>query len=258
MAEDLKKSKELAISPTEAPKSITDPKEYGGRPACFSSIFQEIFVVLTATMAVGISSMTGGIVTVNSSFIGRDLAMSNAEITWLSAASSLASGSFLLLFARIADFFGRRTMFIGSLLLYSVFSLAAGFSKSGVVLDIFNGLMGLTSAAAVPQAQGMLAAIYDVPSKRKNAVFACFSAGNPLGFVFGIISGGIVSHIFSWRAAFWWLAILYFVFTAIAIFVLPDETTERRKLDKETIRVFDVIGSLLIIVGTGLFSAGLR
>jgi MFS family permease len=255
--DDPDKSKELAISPVEESRQ-PNLQEHGGRPACFSSIFQEILVVLIATMAVGISSMTAGIVTVSSSFIGRDLGMTNPEITWLSAASALASGSFLLLFARIADLFGRRRMFIGSLFMYSVFALGAGFAKSGIALDVINGLMGLTSAAAVPPAQGMLAAIYDVPSKRKNAVFACFSAGNPLGFVVGLISGGIVAHIFNWRASFWWLAIVYFFITVAAFFALPKESAKKMKLDAESIRAFDVVGSLLAIAGTGLFSAALR
>ncbi|KAF2669076.1 aminotriazole resistance protein [Microthyrium microscopicum] len=257
----LEKSKDVGVVPTsptdlEDNHSITSIPKYG-RPECFTSTSQEIFVVLTATMAVGLNSMTAGIVTVNSSFIGRDLGMTTAEITWLSAASSLASGSFLLLFARIADLFGRRYLFIGSLLIFSIFSLGAGFAKQGVTLDILTGFMGLMSAAAVPPAQGMLAVIYDSPSKRKNAVFACFSAGNPLGFVFGLISGGIVTNIFNWRAAFWWLAIIYFLFTVISVFVIPKDTEERVKLDKGTFKRLDALGSLLVIIGTGLFSAAL-
>jgi MFS family permease len=260
MEVDFEKSKELGVSPIERTNSANSISisQYGGRPTCFRSIYQEILVVLTATMAVGISSMTAGIVTVNASFIGRDLNMTTAEIIWLSAASSLSSGSFLLLFARIADLFGRRVMFIGSLFLFSVLCLGAGFANKGVVLDIINGFMGLMSAAAVPPAQGILAVIYDVPSKRKNAVFACFSAGNPLGFVFGLISGGIVAQIFNWRAAFWWLSIIFFIITVIAVLVLPKDTTETIKLNKDIIKRFDILGSVLTIAGTGLFSAGLR
>src|ERR1700761_953850 len=260
MEEDFEKSKELAISPivNQIPTTSISTSHYGGRPSCFTCTYQEIFVGLTATMAVCINSLSAGIVTVNSSFIGKDLEMSTAEIIWLSAATSLSSGSFLLLFARIADLFGRRRMFISSLFLFSVLCLGAGFANRGVTLDIINGFMGLMSAAAVPPAQGMLAVIYDVPSERKNAVFACFSAGNPLGFVFGLISGGIVAQIFDWRAAFWWLAIIFFIFTIIAIIVLPKDLTETVKLSKETIKRFDIVGSLLTISGTGLFSAGLR
>src|SRR6201996_9114666 len=260
MEEDFEKSKELAISPivNQIPTTSISTSHYGGRPSCFTSTYQEIFVVLTATMAVGISSMSTGIVTVNSSFIGKELEMSTAEIIWLSAATSLSSGSFLLLFARIAVNFGRRRMFISSLFLFSVLCLGAGFANRGVTLDIINGFMGLMSAAAVPPAQGMLAVIYDVPSERKNAVFACFSAGNPLGFVFGLISGGIVSQIFNWRAGFWWLAIVFFVLTIVAIFVLPKDDTPREKISKDTLRRFDLLGSLLAIAGTGLFAAALR
>jgi MFS family permease len=84
--------------------------KYGARPACFKSTLQEVLFVVTATMTIGLSSMTGGAITVISSFVGRDLGMTNAEITWLSAASYLAAGSFLLFFGKLADLFGRRSM----------------------------------------------------------------------------------------------------------------------------------------------------
>jgi MFS family permease len=252
----LKETKSTTIS--SASTITTTTTTTNARPACFSSIYQEVLVVLMATMAVGLSSMTTGVVTVTSSFIGADLHMTTAEITWLSAASALASGSFLLLFARIADLFGRRAMFIGSLAAFSALGLGAGFARDAVALDVVIGLMGLVSAAAVPPAQGMLAVIYDVPSRRKNAVFACFSAGNPLGFVFGIVSGGIVSHLFSWRAGFWWLALVFALIAVGAFFVLPEDSTERVRLDRESVKRFDVVGSLLAIAGTGLFSAALR
>lgn len=64
-------------------------------------------------------------------------------------------------------------------------------------LDIFGGLLGLWSAAAVPPAVGILGAAYVVPSKRKNYAFACFSAGNPIGFVMGCIFSGIAAKLFS-------------------------------------------------------------
>ena len=41
------------------------------RPACFNNTIQEILFVLTATMAIAMTSFLGGSVTVTSSFIGR-------------------------------------------------------------------------------------------------------------------------------------------------------------------------------------------
>lgn len=59
----------------------------GARPECFTSTAQEILFVLTATMAVAMSPFAGGSVTVITSFVGRDLNMTNAEIIWISASS---------------------------------------------------------------------------------------------------------------------------------------------------------------------------
>lgn len=79
------------------------------RPECFSSTIQEVLFVLTATMAIAMGALLTGSVTVVSSFIGRDLGMTTAEITWISSATSLSSGAFLLFFGKVADLFGECT-----------------------------------------------------------------------------------------------------------------------------------------------------
>lgn len=63
-------------------------EEYGKRPACFSSTTQEFLFVLTATMAVAQSSIIIGVIGVVTSHIAIDLDMTQAEVTWITAASS--------------------------------------------------------------------------------------------------------------------------------------------------------------------------
>ena len=77
------------------------------RPACFNSTLQEVLFVLTATMAIAMGAFVIGSVVVTSSFIGRDLNMSTAEITWIGSANALSSGAFLLFFGKVADCFGQ-------------------------------------------------------------------------------------------------------------------------------------------------------
>ena len=141
--------------------------------------------------------------------------------------------------------------------LFSIFCLAAGFAKSAIAIDVLNGVLGLFSAAAVPPAVGLLGSIYDKPGRRKNAAFACFAAGNPLGFVCGTIFGGIAASLFGWRAPFWLTAIIFLVFTVVAIFCVPKDTTEKKPFTWETIRRFDFVGTILTICGIGMFSAAL-
>ncbi|KAL1622997.1 hypothetical protein SLS56_008474 [Neofusicoccum ribis] len=240
-------------SSATAPAPVDDE----ARPAVFSSTVQEILFVAVATMAIAMSSLLNGAITVITSQVQNDLNMTTAELTWLAGSSSLASGSFLLFFGRLADLFGRKTLFIGSMALFTVFALAAGFSQTPLQLDILNGVMGLMSAASVPPAQGMLGNIYQRPSKRKNKVFACFSAGNPMGFVFGSIFSGIATQLFNWRASFFLLAIIYVIIVGIALFSVPVDHTQKEKLSVQGLKKFDIVGTILTIAGIGLFSGAL-
>ncbi|KAI5360202.1 putative major facilitator superfamily, MFS transporter superfamily [Septoria linicola] len=208
-------------------------------------------------MAIAMSSLLQGSVTVTSSSIGRDLKMSTAEITWITAASSLSAGAFLLLFGKLADLFGRRALFVGSLFLFSVFALGAGFSNRPIVLDVLNGVLGLFNASAVPAAQGLLSLSYPISSKRRNYAFACFSAGNPLGFAFGAIFGGVAATIFKWRASFWLISIVFFVFTIIGAATIPQDPEAKAKLSGETVKRFDIVGVFCVVFGIGMFSASL-
>ncbi|ORY65356.1 major facilitator superfamily-domain-containing protein [Pseudomassariella vexata] len=227
------------------------------RPQCFRSTTQEILFILVATMGAAMPSVLQGCTIVISSFVGSDLNMTTSQITWMTAASALTSGSFLLFFGKVADLFGRRTIFIVSLFLFAVFALATGFSRNAITLDVLNGVLGLVCAATVPTCQGILGSIYDQPCKRRNYAFACFSAGNPLGFVFGSIFAGIATQLFGWRAAFWLLAIIYFVVTIIAYFIVPVDYSDKLPLSLQSLKQFDVTGTALTISGIGLLSFGL-
>nr|POE67335.1 cytochrome c mitochondrial import factor cyc2 [Quercus suber] len=96
----------VAELPPAKATEMTATNDLGDRPACFKSTFEEVLFVLTATMAIATASLLTGSVTVTSSFIGRDLNMSTAEIAWLTSSCSLASGAFLLPFGKIADIWG--------------------------------------------------------------------------------------------------------------------------------------------------------
>lgn len=57
-------------------------------------------------------------------------------------------------------------------------------------------MQGLAAAGAIPSALGILGANYG-PGRRKNKVFASFSAGNPVGAALGLVIGGaLTSHLF--------------------------------------------------------------
>ncbi|KEF61443.1 uncharacterized protein A1O9_03009 [Exophiala aquamarina CBS 119918] len=254
----------VELSVVESSSSIGVPLERidtnpnGSRPACFSSLLQEVLFVLTTTVAVGQSSIFTGALLCMTSFIGRDLNMTAAEVTWLSAAQTLSAGTFLLFFGRVADLFGRRILFLVSIGFFSICLLVAGFATNAVYMDVFCGLAGLSSAASVPPAIGKLGAVYEKPSRRKNRAFACFSAGNPVGFVLGAFIAGVTMEVSTWRTAFWAMSVMYAFFFVAAWWTTPPDTEQQLGgFNVATFVKFDVLGALLAVVGVAMFTAAL-
>lgn len=153
--------------------------------------------------------------------------------------------------------FGRKMLFIIGMAGYTFALLIAGFATNAIYMDVFSGIIGLFAAAVVPPAVGALGASYEKPSKRKNLAFACFSAGNPLGFVGGMIISGIAANFYSWRASFWALSVVYFIFTILTVWTVPADGFARTPISVQAFKKFDLLGTALVVVGFAFFSSSL-
>ncbi|KAI1273177.1 major facilitator superfamily domain-containing protein [Xylaria sp. FL0933] len=214
---------------------------FGARPACFKNTLQEVAFVTQATVA-----------TASSAFLAGTALIITVPV--------LVAGAFQLALGQLADLLGRKAMFITGMAGFSLFSLLVAFAQNPFWLLIVCGVLGIPAAMVVPPAIGILGAAYETPSKRKNAAFSSFSAGNPLGFVFGTILCGVATQLFNWRAAFILLSIIWAVFTVFAFWAVPNvETFERAPLRERlgALKQFDYVGTILTILGTGMFAAGL-
>lgn len=228
------------------------------RPACFSNVVQECLFVLSVTMAIGQDAMFQGAILCITSYIGNDLNMTAAEVTWIAAGQNLAAGCFLPLFGRFADLFGRRMTFLASMVGFSACLFVMGFATNAYYMDVCCGICGIFSAMAVPPAIGKLGAVYSSPSRRKNIAFACFSAGNPVGYALGAFISGITMAVSTWRAAFWVMCVIYVLFTIVAFFTVPPDTEQNLGgFNRATFTQFDFLGAALVISGTGIFTAAL-
>lgn len=253
----------------------------GPRPAAFGSTLREVVFVFQATLATMSSSFLVGATSTVLVHIGRDLAMTQGEISWITASTSLTSGATQLAMGQLADLLGRRPMFIAGMGSFAVLAAVTGLARSPLWMDVLCGLLGVSSAMMVPSAIAILGATYDVPSKRKNLAFSAFSSGNPVGFAIGSLLGGAAARVFDWRAAFYLIAILWGVFTAVAFWAVPSVEAaqpdhggdgsgngggDSRPFPSSAplqeklagfFRRFDSVGAVLTLFGTGMFTAAI-
>ncbi|KAL3486254.1 major facilitator superfamily-domain-containing protein [Aspergillus germanicus] len=250
----------------------------------FPNMITECFFVLTVTFAFAQSTIFSGMATVMTDVIGRDLNM-QGDVVWITSAALLTNGAFVLPLGTLSDTLGRKPLALTAMILTTLATLACGFAPNGVTLIIFTALMGLFSAAAVTPAVGTLGAVYSVPSKRRNRAFACFSAGNPLGFVVGTLIAGVVLEVTrgkslgrggfwggddergdrdggGWRVCFWVFCVLTAGFGALVKWTVPKDkvvfsAAAGRLSAWEVLRRFDLVGAVLVTAGVSALSAGL-
>ncbi|KAK9480307.1 major facilitator superfamily-domain-containing protein [Lipomyces japonicus] len=222
------------------------------RPPVFRSTIHEIVVIVLLTFAPALSSSSSGAMQIAIPKIGQSFEISGGRLTWTISAFSISSGSFVLLFASISDAIGRKRMVLAAYVWFAVWSLISGFMQNDIVFNICRALQGLSGACSPPAAVGILGATY-VAGKRKNRALATFAAGAPLGFIIGIVVGGICSEFIGWRAIPFFSSIEYLCFAVLVWVLVPRDAPLDLKRTRSILSKIDYFGAFLATSGLLLF-----
>jgi len=160
----------------------------------------------------------------------------------------------MLFFGKTADLIGRKLQLLTGMAFLSVTSLATAFVPSPIGLNVLCGFLGLGTAVISPPAIGTLFATYP-EGQRRNKAAGALGCGNPIGFILGSVSSGIVTKYFSWRASFIVVAIFFAIMTVSSFWTMPP--TPRAGSLRSEAKQFDYLGTVLTILGFALVSAAL-
>jgi EmrB/QacA subfamily drug resistance transporter len=138
----------------------------------------QLMVVLDATIA-----------NIALPYIGADLDISQANLSWIVTGYALAFGGLLLLGGRLGDLYGRRRIFMTGLVVFAVASLLGGLAQNEGLLLAARGLQGLGAALASPAALALITTTFPAGPQR-NRAFAVYAAMSGAGAAVGLILGG--------------------------------------------------------------------
>lgn len=130
--------------------------------------------------------------------IQADLGMTDANRQWVLTAYTLAFGGLLLLGGRIADFQGRKRMFIVGLIGFAAASFLGGISTSEEMLIAARALQGVFAALLAPAALSLISVTF-TESKERAKAFGVFGAISGGGAAIGLVAGGILTEYLSWH-----------------------------------------------------------
>jgi EmrB/QacA subfamily drug resistance transporter len=132
--------------------------------------------------------------------IGRSLSLGREALTWVVAAYTLTFGGLLIVGGRLADAFGRKTMFLVGLGLFVLASVAAGTAGGSAVLLTGRVGQGVGAALLSPSALSILST--EFTGERRNRALGAWAAIGGGGAAMGVLVGGALAGGPGWRWVF--------------------------------------------------------
>jgi DHA2 family multidrug resistance protein len=164
------------------------------------------------------------------------------QISWVLTSYIVAAAIFTPLTGVLADKFGRKRLFVGSVIGFTIASMLCGMASSLEEIVLFRVLQGAFGSALVPLSQSVILDTY--PREKHGSAMALWGMGVMVGPILGPMLGGWLTEYHSWRWAFYINVPLGALAVLGALAFLPE--TERRAN-----RTFDFFGFALLSLAVG-------
>lgn len=150
---------------------------------------------------------------------------------------------FLLLGGRIADWLGRRFVFVSGVALFGLASLAAGLAGNPEILIVARAFQGIGAAFTTPAAMSIITTTF-AEGPERNKALGVYSMVGASGFAVGAVLAGVLTSLLSWR----WGFFDYVVITALVLLLTPALVAKGDRSSSAT-RGIDFAGAIFITAG---------
>ncbi|MBX3579572.1 MAG: DHA2 family efflux MFS transporter permease subunit [Rhizobiaceae bacterium] len=195
-----------------------------------SLMLATIMQVLDTTIAnVALPSMTG------------DLGASQDTITWVLTSYIVAAAIMTPLTGWLSDRFGRRELFLVSVVGFTVSSMLCGMAWSLESMVAFRVMQGIFGASIAPLSQTFLIDI--TPLENRGSAMALWGAGIMVGPIIGPTLGGWLTETLDWR----WV---FFINLPVGIIAFIGCAANLPRI-AQRLRGFDFFGFAMLSLGVG-------
>nr|WP_246339743.1 MFS transporter [Ancylobacter tetraedralis] len=228
------------LPPVSAPRSLLDRLLVEPAPLRWfeGKDWHPWLVVGLVSVGAFVGQLDATIVQLALPALGRVFDAPIEHVSWIALAYLAAFVSFLPIFGRLCEMFGRKTLYIAGYAIFIVASALCGFAGSFEQLVLFRFLQGVGGSLLGANSISIL--VKAVPPEQRGRALGFFAAAQAVGMSAGPALGGLVLATLGWRWIFW----LTVPFGALAVLVgwlaLPRSTGIDRGAP------FDWGGALLI------------
>ncbi len=219
-----------------AAEAASDPPRSAGSPPLGRL---GLFVALGAALVVVLDF---SIVNVALPSLSVEMGVSTMTAEWVVTAYALTFGGLLVVGGRASDLFGRPRLLVAGLVLFAIASAAGGVAVDFPLLVASRAVQGMAAALVAPAALSILTTSFREGPARER-VLGYYGMTASLGFVIGLVAGGILVDTVGWRGVFFVNVPLCLALAALGPKALPRGTRVARD------RHLDLPGALLVTAG---------
>ena len=215
----------------------------------FSGPNRRWWALVGTCMGLFLLMLDSTVVTLALPAIQTDLDASTAENQWLINGYLLAICALIVTVGRLGDQFGRRRLFIGSMLIFLVGSVISALSPTPEVLIGGRVVQGVAAAGMMALSLALVSNVF--PAKERPRALGIWAAVSAIALSLGPILGGLLIDELSWRWIFW----INVPFIALGVILTRLSADEVR--DESASARIDVPGFLTLTAGLVALVLGL-
>jgi len=209
---------------------------------------QKLSLILVAVSSFLIPFM-GSSLSLALPLIQNDLTVDILILGWIPTAFVLANAALVLPFGRLADIHGRKKVFTYGVTIYTIASLLAGFSSTGLMLIFFSFLQGVGCSMIFATGVALLISIF--PQKRRGEVLGIYLTAVYVGLFLGPLLGGFLAQNLGWESIFLANVPIGLFLLALILARFPGEW---KSADGEK---FDILGTIIYIFSLSVLMYGI-
>lgn len=199
-------------------------------------------ITLTVMLATIMQALDTTIANVALPHMQGSVGATQDQISWVLTSYIVASAIFMPLTGFLSGRFGRKRIFIASVVGFTLTSMLCGAAQSLGQIVAFRFLQGVFGASLVPLSQAVMLDSY--PREKHGSAMALWGVGVMIGPILGPSLGGWLTEYYSWR----WVFYINLPFGVLAWLSLSAFLQES-PLDRQ--RRFDLPGFALLSLGIG-------
>jgi EmrB/QacA subfamily drug resistance transporter len=212
------------------------------------------FIFITASLGLLMYAIDATVVAVAFPNIIKDLGTTVLWAGWTISIYYIGVTTAMPLAGNLSDTFGRKRVFLFSLVLFTASSLICGLATNIYTLVVFRFLQGVGGASFLPTASGIASDYF--PEHREKVIGLLSSIFN-MGSIIGPNLGGWIVSRFSWRFVFYINVPIGIGLIALIMILLKDsKTRSQRRIDFAGASFFS--GAVLfLMLGLNLVGEGI-